>query len=458
MAVVENDVIFEGRTHCLADIYAHLFCLDNPMFKLLEERKQLNKKINNHTDIFSSSHRKELKSVNKKIGLNLWNQRDFTQTELDLLVGGFKEWVNEYLLLHFDSTEDGKSYFFKASKRGNNIYRGIVQEKLNQRTTFFDDPNFDKLMIRRKKGFRDKYETNILFVTLTCNPNIFMGSRKKAWLSHNYFYNKFITRFRKKYGRCWVLRGMESTKDGYPHTHLMLICENSFDLFIHQNKKTRKKTFRAIDKPKIAKCWNSYIDIVAPSNVQGVKDYISKDIIKQYGRRENNRTSQDLLSLALCWIFRKQSYAISGFDRDLISVSIIQTQIDRILNSNQEKKLIYKGIVKISFSFPYLSQNKGKPPPDSFSVMLSEEQRFSLRTHRICEFRSKNVEAEKIRDERRKILFEKHSMNQFLDLKSKEQRSNHFEKRFSRCLSMQDGEKIELDLDDKLNLLAFGRC
>lgn len=460
-----DDVLFEERISHLTDAQQFLFCLDNSMIKLRGVRKELNKIINNPATSKDkkSQLRKQLKKINSKIRKNLWKQRDFTASELDLLVREFKIWLNEYLLLQFDNLTDGTIDFFKAAKRGNSIYRGIIKEKLNQRTEFFDDPNFDKLMLREKKaepGFRAGLKSNVLFLTLSWNPNIFLGSRKKAWLSIEYFYNKFITRFRKKYGKTWVLKGVESTKAGYPHIHILAICEKSFETFKHRSQPTKENpeytiTYRVKEKRKISKFWNSFVDILVPSNVQAVRDYVLKDIIKQYDRGEH-KSQQDFLSLALCWLFNKQSYSISCSSADLISERIIQTMVERILNSNPEKQLIYRGLVVVDFSFPYLKRQGNKPPPNSFRVKLSQDKCDSLSQHRICEPRDKNLLQQQLREEKKKIMIEKYHMNKWLEKTSKKNKDNQHTKRIWRFDSIREKQPIKLDLLDRLHLLAFG--
>ena len=466
-----GDVIFEDRTSLLQEIQHFLFCQDNSMLRLISQRRELNKSIYEESIKEEQSRlRKELKGIVSKIRENLRNQKDFTPGEINSLITEFKKWVHEPLFLTFYNEEKNEFCFHRAAKRGNSIYRRLIKEKLKQRTEFFEDPRFEKLLLREEDvpGYRKKkLISNTLFLTLTWNPNIFFWSKKRAWLSLEYFYNKFITRFRKKYGRCWVLKGVESTKLGFPHIHLLLICKNSFDVFVHKNKDTGKKTYRIKEKPNIAKSWNSHIDILVPSNVQSVRNYVVKDILSQYDKTEKRRTTQDFLSLALCWLFRKQSYAISGFSHDLITERLIQTQIDKILSSNQAEDMIYCGIVKIEFSIPYLKQHKGKPPPDIFSVSLAEEKKDSLNLYMLRKPNQQNLKLQRLKQIEKLVLLEQHlEMHTFLEeQQSPQQRSRLFldqiHKRFSRYCKLQAGEKIkvsDLDLTDHLNLLAYGKC
>lgn len=383
--ISSNDIFIEARNSSLSNTEFNLFALDGKMLNLRFRKKELNQKINVKGLLFDiaddhSALRKELKDINKQIRKCLMTQPDFTELKLNLLVNDYKEWLKEYLCLEFYDLDTGITHFHKASKRGNSIYRQLVKQILTEHTEFMNEKEFEKsFMLRNKKGFRSK-ETNVLFATLTWNTNIFLGNRKRAWLSSSYFYNKFTARFRKKYGKTWILKGIESTKNGYPHYHLLIISKTPFDVF-KQDKKYRIK-----EKPNIAKLWNSFVDVEVPDNVQAVKSYIVKDIIKQYDRSENRKTKQDYLSLALCWIFRKQSYAISGFDDDLIRVSVIQTQIKNIFDLNPDKNLIFKGLVRIGFSFPYLKKHK---PPDVFSVKLTPEKEKEFTEFRICKPRKK---------------------------------------------------------------------
>ncbi|MBA7681565.1 hypothetical protein ES703_89905 [subsurface metagenome] len=387
------DILSTPHSSTFSDVRNSLFCLDNSMLRLLQQLQDLNDEIR-HFDAASLSDKSQLNKkahyLHSLIKKKIYQQRDFTQPEIDMLIREYKIWLNELLYLQFDDEKTGETYLIKAAKRGNLAYRNQVRNTLAERAGFFNDPKFKKLLLRNKplvSGERINPISNILFLTLTWNPNIFLGNRKRAWLTIDYFYNKFITRFRKKYGKTWVLKSIESTKEGFPHLHLLLICKNSFDCFRHTGK--NGVTYRIKEKQEIAKTWNSFVDIVVPTHVQDVKNYIVKDILKQYERFSKRRTAQDFLSLAFCWLFRKQSYSISGFSRDLIVFSIIQTQVERILSSKQENPLIYKGIIKLDFTLPYLKQLKGKPPPDNFIVQLTADQKDSFAVNLTCKPREK---------------------------------------------------------------------
>ncbi len=140
----------------------------------------------------------------------LWQKPDFRDIDLKFLIRDYKEWVKQPVYLVFRDLNTGEVIHRRGAKRGNATYRYHLNRAIDEKTKFMDKEGFAERYLLH--GSRGQEETRALFITLTWNPNLFLGSRSKPWLSASYFYNKFITRFRKKYGKIWVLRATESTK------------------------------------------------------------------------------------------------------------------------------------------------------------------------------------------------------------------------------------------------------
>lgn len=339
--------------------------------ELRKLRKDLREKQKERgCELLCSSLRKEIVRLQKIIRRMYFRAADFRDSCLTCLRNQYEEWLHQQLYLVFYSDKERRYVFKRAAKRGNSVYRKIIKRRIEQQTKFLDSKKFRCIVEQDRKK-----KTKTLFVTLTWNPEIFLGSRKDAWMHLEFYYNRFISAFRKRYGKCWVLKGVQSTQLGYPHIHLLIIMKNyEFGVFQHISA-DGKKTFRVDKNVKhggIDTLWQSFIDVEVPVNAKAVKAYIVKDLIKSYNRMGEQRTAQDWLTLALCWVLRMKSYSISGFDgADLIEVGITQTQVDEILELNPEKRLIFLGLTILGCAL-------GHPPPESFEIELSEAKRNEL--------------------------------------------------------------------------------
>lgn len=318
-----------------------------------------------------------------------------TLSDLNTLIEKYTEWVKIPLYLAYDVGNN--EYVFRlASKRGNSVYRYKTKKRLDKATAFFNTKSFKTLLVRLKNG---KYVSNVFFITLTYNPrhkkdllgNILKeGDRLSAWLNIQKDYNVFITKLRKKYGKIWILKTIESTKNGYPHIHLLAIFEKPINVFpsrIHDKKKNRVITrwlMNDNDNGIIKSMWASHIDIKSIKSVNIVKNYVYKDVIKQINNIDNEdidivlnkpydslpeyyqKLYKHLLSLSLNWLFKKHSFSVSGvsFISDLISECITQTE--NLKNLEVFNSFEFIGLVSIRFS--------GKEPPFFIHKRLSDPE------------------------------------------------------------------------------------
>jgi hypothetical protein len=293
----------------------------------------------------------------------------FSTEHLSLAVDKFKDWLSIPTYLTFQHN-DGSLLYALASKRGNRVYEHYVKKKLTESLSFMNEPDFSKFILRDKKGHRVKKVSNLMFISLSTNPKFYGGSIVRAWLQIEKYYNIFVTRLRKKYGKCWIMKANESHKNGYPHIHLLVLTEKEFDVFSHKNKKGFIE-YRLKDKNNIASWWNSFIDVIVPNlygikkgnTLDAVKDYIFKDMLKSYSFKKN-RSYEDNLSLAMGWLFGKRCYSVSKHDFvDLITdTSLIQTQIEDIKEEFGDQKLTFLGLTDFKTIL------SGRPPPYSFKI------------------------------------------------------------------------------------------
>jgi len=132
------------------------------------------------------------------------------------------------------------------------------------------------------------------------------------------------------------MRTWESYENGHPHVHAILILEEKrFRVFpsYEQNKKGElKQVWRIHEKEEFEPYCHSWQDIKAGYNVRGGLDYLKKYILKcgEYSQ-DNNKGKQ---TLAMCWVFRKKAFYVSGQFRKALSDLI---SITNLCSSNTRK-------------------------------------------------------------------------------------------------------------------------
>jgi len=216
----------------------------------------------------------------------------------------YLEWRNfdEYIVLQkqidnlrIQGEIEKETIAVKCAKRGNDVYWWRVWKRLKslhnlKECTFFDLHSNLKL-------------SNVLFVTLTYATK--KTTISDAWENIGEDFNTWIRNLRKKFGRISYLRCWESSKRGYPHVHMLMIFHDyEFKIVSSQSRKSK---YRIQEKKVFEKSWHSFVDVQAIRKLrQGIR-YITKYLSKS---KHQNQTKT--LSLALCWLFRKRSFAVSG--------------------------------------------------------------------------------------------------------------------------------------------------
>jgi len=286
----------------------------------------------------------------------------------------YRMWVDLAEFGKLNVIKDGvviETIISKLPKRGNDIYRW----KLKKRLGFLEslgDSNFFNPKCRNLHGAK----TRMLFITLTWDPKT--CDLETAWSGHktekivggdpynptrnsqskclgkHYFahvkgcpcvscrWNRWITAMRKRYGRIKVLRNFEAFgesavdgkvhADGYPHVHAVLLFEDHSFAVSYRDQSKHFRILRA-DKDDISNLWQFHVDIEACYSAQGAMGYIKKYLLKTYGKKQVknvHRIDKDNseLTVALLWLFRKQSFAVSGgWSSDLITYGVTQTDI-----------------------------------------------------------------------------------------------------------------------------------
>jgi hypothetical protein len=193
----------------------------------------------------------------------------------------------------------------KCSKRGNDVYHSRVESRFRglshkaEPLTFFDPKA------------REAKATRALWVTLTYDTKL--RSYKEAWEQIGIEFNGFMAYVRSKFGKVSCCRVFESFENGYPHIHcILLFQEYTFSVF-----RDDKGQFRVHEKDVFAHGWHSNVDVKGMSSLVGGFSYLKKYLLK--GIDFENADSKGLKTLALCWVYRKRAFSVSGSFRKVLT-------------------------------------------------------------------------------------------------------------------------------------------
>jgi len=138
---------------------------------------------------------------------------------------------------------------------------------------------------------------------------------------------------RRKFGKIATVRVWESHETGYPHIHVALVFKEKVFLGGYMVSKRGKGKFRVIgeDFSVLRNSWkHGYNDFILCNSVKGAFKYAGKYLMK--GISAIDAGSKAVKGLAMCWVFRKRSFSISGHFRQLYTDEIT-------LHSNSNKVL-----------------------------------------------------------------------------------------------------------------------
>ena len=103
----------------------------------------------------------------------------------------------------------------------------------------------------------------------------------------------------------------------------MVFHEHMFKIAFGQQKKSRS-IFRIEEKGEFEKSYHSFVGVQAVRKLREGIRYITKYLTKSI-----NETETQILTLALCWHFKKRSFAVSG-DLYKLLITTITKQKHRI--------------------------------------------------------------------------------------------------------------------------------
>ncbi|MFH0748568.1 MAG: hypothetical protein V1915_01400 [Candidatus Bathyarchaeota archaeon] len=236
--------------------------------------------------------------------------------DLEGLEKFYVEWrdYNEYIVVQKQSDNlriggkiDRETIAVKCSKRGNDVYWWRVWKRINKLYNLKEQTLFDP--------HSNTKSSNVLFATLTYDVK--QSTISKAWETEGDDFNTWIRNLRKKFGRISYFRSLETSKRGYPHIHILMIFHDYKFKVVEIGGK-----YRILEKEAFEKSWHSFVDVQAIRKFrEGVK-YVTK-----YLTKTKNDSKTQVLTLALCWLFRKRSFAISGDMHEVMEISITHGQM-----------------------------------------------------------------------------------------------------------------------------------
>jgi hypothetical protein len=252
---------------------------------------------------------------------------------IDEIIEFYEKWVSadEYIKLlngkdFYSNSEVRHIKYFKASKRGNDVYVWRTKKRTELLDIAFSE-------IYEPDHLGNKYiRTNIISITLTFKRD----DLRKDWQNTRKYINLFMKKLR---------RAKLKMKDGYeikPFPHAKVVCrtnEAHKDGYIHINivvdvgvklLAKRYRTKKGKEKKKgeiryilinedirqlIKSCWvYGFADVEAVDKLkEGNENYYTKYITKyiKFIKEKSNKINKRNLTLALNWFFHKRSFYIN---------------------------------------------------------------------------------------------------------------------------------------------------
>lgn len=289
----------------------------------------------------------------------LYQVRSFFLTEdnpldIDELVWLYQTWrdLSEFMVLERcewnqqEFSMDVKRIGVKCAKRGNDVHRWRVKQRLDWMDKIPDVEFFSPGDLNAGK----ECYTQVLFFTLTYDTN--RCSRAEAWLNIGVEYNRWISGMRFKYGRIDVFRTYQGFGSGYPHIHgVAYFRDHKFKVFSHKDVDGETR-YRVYQKYNFEAYYHSFIDVQACYSTQGALSYCRRYATRQnsgsHGGAMQDDGSYSDLDMALMWLFRKRSWAISGQFRERYSDLIRQMHISKAVQVNLDGNPVLK---KVTWNF-----------------------------------------------------------------------------------------------------------
>ena len=198
----------------------------------------------------------------------------------------------------------------KGAKRGNDVYLKRVEDRLRGLGVHVPNVNYD---------FEENPYTNMLFITLTYDTKL--CSFDMAWKKIGVEFNRWRANIRKKYGEFSIFRCFEAFENGHPHIHMVIIFKEKRFRVFKSYEDGRDGKLREVwlihEKEDFEPYWHSWTKIKAVYNLKGGLNYLKKYIMKCAEYQHDD--SKGKITLAMCWVFRKKAFYVSGQFRKALS-------------------------------------------------------------------------------------------------------------------------------------------
>jgi len=243
----------------------------------------------------------------------------------------YPKWVNQHLYFiraRADHSKHGipmgvngtKTFYpcmyelILQSKRGNMVYAARVRKVFRPLSFLCESHKGNDLPFIYPTTIKNYYHGSFIWVTLTYDAK--RCSKDDAWKNIGNELNEYLSKLRQKYGKFSILRNFEAFKNGYPHSHMLLLFHDHEFLikkwkdpsgeyqYIIVSKSDSYGSTLKLDKSYFQHGWHSYVKATAVTNLGGVA-YTLKYLTKESFTQNNYNTSAHL------WLYKKQSYSMS---------------------------------------------------------------------------------------------------------------------------------------------------
>jgi hypothetical protein len=214
-------------------------------------------------------------------------------------------WVFYVICSRFNFSKGDYEYaMFRGLKRGDDRYGVLTCRKFESLARFGRD------LVYFGFGSHGYVRGSGLHVVLEYDSNLV--GLCDAWLRVGVDFNRFMSHIRKLFGHVSVVRVFESHESGYPHVHILL----AFDGHVFSGYSSRRRgrlVYRVFgsDYEDLKGCWNfGFSDFEMIDSFTGGVRYLSKYLVKSTSA--SLAGVKGIRALAMCWVFHKRSFSVSG--------------------------------------------------------------------------------------------------------------------------------------------------
>lgn len=222
---------------------------------------------------------------------------------LEQIIADFIYWSTfvEYLVFRKQNiyTYQNEYKMIKAAKRGNDVYSAKLRNRLKH---LYNLPQIEFFNFKDRESIQ---RTRAIFVTLTYRRDLRLD---EAWEQIGKDFNRWKSAISKRFGKVEIIRCWEAQSEGYPHIHcVVLFHESEFETFFYNGK------WRISKKRELENYWSwGFSDMFALYSLGAGIGYVLKYVTKVNGALQaEKRNRNDVLSLAMMWIFKKRAFSVT---------------------------------------------------------------------------------------------------------------------------------------------------